>query len=144
MILDVIGSSDYHKIVSKQVKEIISFVTKESIEFCITSNVQAVQFSPELPSVIKSKLSPFPMFMLANYSFESLKLYDDYLEFEAGFGKENFGSVVNIPYLAIFQIVLDESILYLNPVATQTSLFENLNSVLKSKTKLKLASKNNG
>lgn len=84
------------------------------------------------------------MFMLANYSFESLKLYDDYLEFEAGFGKENFGSVVNIPYLAIFQIVLDESILYLNPVATQTSLFENLNSVLKSKTKLKLASKNNG
>jgi hypothetical protein len=144
MILDVIGSSDYHKIVSKQVKEIISFLTKESIEFGITSNVQAVQFSPELPSVIKSKLSPFPMFMLANYSFESLKLYDDYLEFEAGFGKENFGSVVNIPYLAIFQIVLDESILYLNPVATQTSLFENLNSVLKSKTKLKLASKNNG
>lgn len=144
MILDVIGSSDYHKIVSKQVKEIISFLTKESIEFGITSNVQAVRFSPELPSVIKSKLSPFPMFMLANYSFESLKLYDDYLEFEAGFGKENFGSVVNIPYLAIFQIVLDESILYLNPVATQTSLFENLSSVLKSKTKLKLASKNNG
>ncbi|MDY0321655.1 MAG: hypothetical protein RBR23_07995 [Arcobacteraceae bacterium] len=144
MILDVIGSSDYHKIVSKQVKEIISFLTKESIEFGITSNVQAVQFSPELPSVIKNKLSPFPMFMLANYSFESLKLYDDYLEFEAGFGKENFGSVVNIPYLAIFQVVLDESILYLNPVATQTSLFENLTSVLKSKTKLKLASKNNG
>lgn len=53
MILDVIGSSDYHKIVSKQVKEIISFLTKESIEFGITSNVQAVQFSPELPSVIK-------------------------------------------------------------------------------------------
>ncbi len=144
MILDVIGSSDYHKIVSKQVKEIISFLTKESVEFGITSNVQAVGFSPELPSVIKGKLSTFPMFMLANYSFESLKLYDDYLEFEAGFGKENFGSVVNIPYLAIFQIVLDESILYLNPIATQTSLFENLNSVLKSKTKLKLASKNNG
>lgn len=138
MILDVIGSSDYHKIVSKQVKEIISFLTKESIEFGITSNVQAVRFSPELPSVIKSKLSPFPMFMLANYSFESLKLYDDYLEFEAGFGKENFGSVVNIPYLAIFQIVLDESILYLNPVATQTSLFENLSSVLKSKNKIKI------
>lgn len=144
MILDVIGSSDYHKIVSGQVKEIISFLTKESVEFGITSNVQAVGFSPDLPSVIKSKLSPFPMFMLANYSFESLKLYDDYLEFEAGFGKENFGSVVNIPYLAIFQIVLDESILYLNPIATQTALFENLTSVLKSKTKLKLASKNNG
>lgn len=144
MILEVIGSSDYHKIVSKQVKEIISFLTKESVEFGITSNVQAVKFSPELPNVIKSKLSPFPMFMLANYSFESLKLYDDYLEFEAGFGKENFGSVVSIPYLAIFQIVLDESILYLNPIATQTALFENLSSVLKSKTKLKLASKNNG
>ena len=40
------------------------------------------------------------------------------MTFEAGFGNENFGSVVKIPLYAIFQIVIDESILYINSVAT--------------------------
>jgi hypothetical protein len=40
------------------------------------------------------------------------------MSFEAGFGNENFGSVVKIPLHAIFQIIVDESILYLNSVAT--------------------------
>ena len=39
-------------------------------------------------------------------------------EAAAGFGNENFGSVVKIPLFAIFQIVVEESILYLNSVAT--------------------------
>jgi hypothetical protein len=40
------------------------------------------------------------------------------MSFEAGFGNENFGSVVKIPLFAIFQIIVDESVLYLNSVAT--------------------------
>ncbi|QOG12829.1 hypothetical protein [Arcobacter sp. FWKO B] len=141
MILDIISNSRYHNIVSQQLREIIQFLTEQGSEFGITANVKAVSFSPELPAVISEKLAPFPMFMLANYSFESIKIYDEYLEFEAGFGKENFGSIVKVPYVAIFQIVVDESILYINPVATQTGMFEDKNNISKSKSKLKLATK---
>lgn len=140
MILEIIANKEYHGIVEHQTKEVIDFLVKQNIEFAITANVLPIEFKPELPVVIKNKLSPFPMFVLANYTFSSLKLYDSYLEFEAGFGKENFGSFVKVPYIAIFQIVVDESILYLNPIATQTNLFEQVNNLQKSKSKLKLAS----
>lgn len=139
MILDIINNSDYQHIIKKQIREIIEFLIKENVEFSITANIASLSFTPKLPKVIESKLPPFPLFMLAGYTFESLHTYEDYLEFEAGFGKENFGSVVKIPYLAIFQIVFDESILYINPIATQTALFENINHTIKSKSKLKLA-----
>jgi hypothetical protein len=141
MIVDLINNTSYQKIVTVQIREIIKFLVEHSNEFGITANIKGVSFNPELPSVISSKLAPFPMFVLAHYSFESLNIYDDYLEFEAGFGKENFGSVVKIPLKAIFQIVVDESILYLNPVATLNNIFENTNNIAKSKSKLTLASK---
>lgn len=141
MIVDLINNTSYQKIVTVHIREIIKFLVEHSNEFGITANIKGVSFNPELPSVISAKLAPFPMFVLANYSFESLNVYDDYLEFEAGFGKENFGSVIKIPLKAIFQIVVDESILYLNPVATLNNIFENTNNIAKSKSKLTLASK---
>jgi hypothetical protein len=60
----------------------------------------------------------FSLFILSNYTYTTVEIDDDYLTFEAGFGNENFGSVVKIPLFAIFQIVVEESILYLNSVAT--------------------------
>ena len=41
-----------------------------------------------------------------------------HIYFEAGFGTENFGSTVKVPFFAIFQIVVEESILFVNSVAT--------------------------
>ena len=58
------------------------------------------------------------LFLLANYTFESIILHDEYIEFEAGFGKDNAGSIVTIPYVYIFQIIVDESVLSINPSAT--------------------------
>ena len=60
----------------------------------------------------------FSLFTLSNYTYTTVQIDDDYMSFEAGFGNENFGSVVKIPLHAIFQIVVDESILYINSVAT--------------------------
>ena len=45
------------------------------------------------------------------------------MTFEAGFGEENFGSVCRIPYFAIFQINIENSILYINPTATVEKYF---------------------
>ncbi len=60
----------------------------------------------------------FSLFILSNYTYTTVQVDYNYISFEAGFGNENFGSVVKIPLYAIFQIIIDESILYINSVAT--------------------------
>jgi hypothetical protein len=87
-------------------------------EFSITANIEPITFTPELPTVIKSHMNKFSLFILSNYTYTTIQIDDEYMSFEAGFGNENFGSVVKLPLYAIFQIIVDESILYLNSVAT--------------------------
>jgi hypothetical protein len=62
------------------------------------------------------KLSKYKNELKPIYSLQQID--NENLSFEAGFGNENFGSVVKIPLHAVFQIIVDESILYINSVAT--------------------------
>ena len=118
MIKDIIENIDYKILVEKQIKETIFFLLEKNQEFSITANIEPVTFNPELPSVIKNQMHKFSLFTLSNYTYTTIQIDDEYMSFEAGFGNENFGSVVKIPLHAIFQIVVDESILYINSVAT--------------------------
>jgi len=63
---------------------------------------------------------------LSNYTYTTIQVDDNYISFEAGFGNENFGSVVKIPLHAVFQIIVNESILYINSVATVEKFNQNL------------------
>ena len=49
------------------------------------------------------------------------------MTFEAGFGAENFATIVSVPYISIFQIVIDESIIFINTLATMDDLQEQNN-----------------
>lgn len=118
MINNIIENVKYKDLVSKQVKDTISFLLEQNQEFAITANIGAIKFDPELPSTTFEQLSKFSLFVLKNYTYTTIKLDDNHFSFEAGFGSENFGSVVEIPYHSVFQIVLDESILFVNSVAT--------------------------
>ncbi|CAM3433566.1 hypothetical protein [Arcobacter aquimarinus] len=118
MIKDIIENEEYKVLVEKQIKENILFLLEKNQEFSITANIQPITFNPELPNVIKEQMHKFSLFILSNYTYTTVQIDDDFLSFEAGFGSENFGSVVKIPLHAIFQIIVDESILYLNSVAT--------------------------
>ena len=118
MIKDIIENEEYKVLVEKQIKENILFLLEKNQEFSITANIQPITFNPELPNVIKEQMHKFSLFILSNYTYTTVQIDDNFLSFEAGFGSENFGSVVKIPLHAIFQIILDESILYLNSVAT--------------------------
>ena len=104
--------------IENQIKETVFFLLEKNQEFSITANIEPVTFTPELPSVIRNQMHKFSLFTLSNYTYTTVQIDDDYMSFEAGFGNENFGSVVKIPLHAIFQIVVDESILYINSVAT--------------------------
>lgn len=118
MINNIIENSEYKNLVSAQVKDTIQFLLNQNQEFAVTANLDAIKFDPKLPENIYNQLSKFSLFILSNYTFSSIKIDDDFLYFEAGFGSDNFGSNVKIPFYAIFQIVLGESILFVNSVAT--------------------------
>ncbi len=118
MIKDIIENIDYKILVEKQIKETMYFLLEKNQEFSITANIEPITFNPELPSVIKNQLSKFSLFTLSNYTYTTIQIDDTYISFEAGFGNENFGSVVKIPLHAVFQIIVNESILYINSVAT--------------------------
>lgn len=118
MINNIIENEEYKNLVSRQVKDTINFLVEQNQEFAITANIGAIRFNPELPTATHEQLSKFSLFVLKNYTYTTIKLDEKNLSFEAGFGSENFGSVVTIPYHAIFQIVLEESILFVNSVAT--------------------------
>ena len=118
MVKDIIEDNGYKSLVEKQIKENILFLLEKNKEFSITANIEPISFTPELPKVIKDQMHKFSLFILSNYTYTTVHVDDNYISFEAGFGNENFGSVVKIPLYAIFQIIIDESILYINSVAT--------------------------
>ena len=118
MIRNIIEDEEYKNLIENQIKETVFFLLEKNQEFSITANIEPVTFTPELPSVIRNQMHKFSLFTLSNYTYTTVQIDDDYMSFEAGFGNENFGSVVKIPLYAIFQIVVDESILYINSVAT--------------------------
>ena len=125
MVTDIIENKDYRNLIESQVYEVIEFLLSQNHEFSITANIKSVDFNPQVPNAISDSFQHFTLFTLSNYTYESIQLTQDYISFEAGFGSENFGSVVTVPLNGVFQIVLSESILYLNPTATVESFFED-------------------
>lgn len=132
MIKNIIENENYRLLVSSQIKETMQYLIQADEEFAITANIKGITFNPELPETIYNQLSAFSLFILANYTYTTLELDDEYIYFEAGFGKENFGALVKIPYNAIFQIIVDESILFVNSTATVQSFFNKRDQDKKS------------
>ncbi len=123
MVVDIIEDKNYKAIVENHIYEVIDFLIDSDQEFSITANISSVSFDPEIPKSIAKGFPKYTLFTLANYTYETIRLTQDDISFEAGFGSENFGSVVTVPLSGIFQIVIDESILYLNPTATVEKYF---------------------
>ena len=132
MIKKIIKSESYQELIKKQTKETVKYLIDEGLEFAVTANLKGLDFIPELPTSIKSKLANFSLFVLSNYTYSTIILNDDHLTFEAGFGAENFASIVKVPYISIFQIVIDESIISINTLATVDELQEQSSSHSKS------------
>jgi len=130
MITNIIENENYKDLVSEQIVKTIEFLLEQNQEFSITANLEPIEFNPELPETIKEQLPKYSLFILSNYTYTTIVINDKYISFEAGFGNENFGSTVKIPIHSIFQIIVDESILYINSVATVDKF--NSNPKLKS------------
>ncbi|MEA3314992.1 MAG: hypothetical protein U9Q30_03980 [Campylobacterota bacterium] len=134
MITNVLENVSYKDMVEEHIYEVMEYLINNDYEFSITVNIDGISFNPDIPKAISKGFSKFTVFALANYTYSSIVLTEDNISFEAGFGSENFGSVVTVPLFAVFQIVLDDSILFLNPTATIDKFFEKSKPLDKKQT----------
>ncbi|RBQ29078.1 hypothetical protein [Aliarcobacter vitoriensis] len=126
MLKNIIENDDFKNLSQRHIKDIIQYIIDTNTEFSVVANIESTSFNPDLPNDIKSNLNKFSLFTLAGYTFTTVRIEDDFLYFEAGFGKDNFGSVLKIPLYSILQIIIDENIIYINLTATVDKFNNNL------------------
>ncbi|HHH19731.1 MAG TPA: hypothetical protein ENK86_04395 [Campylobacterales bacterium] len=128
MPIESLQHPQFQELMQDHIFNTIEFLFESNQEFGVACEIKYVVFDPELPEEIQSSLPNVTLFMLANYSFESATLTEEFLEFEAGFGSENFGAVVQIPLLGIKQIFVGEYPILIN-IASMPEKVEEVDSM---------------
>lgn len=114
MLYEMIKDESYMNLMQKHVQELLLFLFEQEQNFGILCKIEHLTFEPELPENIRKEFRPMTLFFLAGYTFESARLDNDSLIFEAGFGEENIGSFVQVPLLSIMQVIVDETPIFVN------------------------------
>ena len=114
MLENIIQDRDFALLMKKNIQELMTLLFHKEQNFGILCKIEDVSFAPELPESINSEFRPLTLFFLAGYTFETAIIHDDMITFEAGFGHDNFGSVVSVPLLSILQIIIDETPIFIN------------------------------
>lgn len=109
MIIDISKSASFAKMMQKHIIEFITHLFENEQFFGILCNLDFVEFDPPLPDSISREFSNITLFFLAGYTYESARIENNKLIFEAGFGSENFGSIVSVELLAIMQVIIDDA-----------------------------------
>ena len=114
MLESVINDKDFAILMKKNIQDIIIHFFEKEQNFGILCKIEDISFNPELPESINSEFRPLTLFFLAGYTFETARVIEDTLVFEAGFGADNFGSLVTVPLLSIMQVIVDETPVLIN------------------------------
>ncbi|GAA7485996.1 hypothetical protein KVD68_02140 [Helicobacter pylori] len=93
---------------NKHCVEYLQFLSKNHLSFNLLCERDAIDFSPKLPKEIHEKFGSLVLFILAGYTLESLMIDAQSVQFEAGFGPNNIGSVVQVKLSGIIQILIKE------------------------------------
>ncbi|MGL2867997.1 hypothetical protein ACQKAJ_04535 [Helicobacter pylori] len=93
---------------NKHCVEYLQFLSKNHLSFNLLCERDAIDFSPKLPKEIHEKFGSLVLFILAGYTLESLMIDAQSVQFEAGFGPNNIGSVVQVKLPGIIQILIKE------------------------------------
>lgn len=114
MLETILKNENFIHTMQKHCYEVISHLIEENIEFSIVANTNFIDFDPELPKELEVKQNPYALFALGGYTFESIQLNKDFIQFHAGFGNDDFDSFVKVDLGAITQIQIENSILFVN------------------------------
>ncbi len=114
MLHDVLSDPAFGTQMKRNIKEIVEMLLRKGVNFSLLTNLEEISFEPQLPSEIRSTFKPITIFVLAGYTFESCMVDEWGISFEAGFGHDNFGSLVSVPLLSVLQIIVDETPIMIN------------------------------
>lgn len=114
MLFDIVKNEAFGKLMSRHIQELLIYLFEAQQNFGILCKIEQLSFDPELPKHISDEFRPMTLFFLAGYTFESARIEENCLIFEAGFGSENIGSFVTVPLLSIIQIIIDETPIFVN------------------------------
>ena len=114
MLENVIDEPGFAQIMINSIQDIVTHFFDTEQNFGILCKIEEVDFNPELPDAINDEFRALTLLFLAGYTFETARIEDDMLIFEAGFGADHLGSVVSVPLLAIMQIIVDETPIFIN------------------------------
>lgn len=114
MLDNVIEDKNFAKVMQKNIQNLIIYLFEKDEHFGVLCKIDQITFEPPLPKEISAEFRSMTLFFLAGYTFDTATVLDDNLVFEAGFGTDNFGSIVTVPLLGIVQIIIDETPLLIN------------------------------
>lgn len=114
MLENIIEDKEFALLMQKNIQDLIIHFFQREQNFGILCKIDEATFEPSLPESIASEFRPLTLFFLAGYTFETARIENGFLIFEAGFGSENFGSVVSVPLLSIMQVIIDETPVMIN------------------------------
>ncbi len=114
MLHDIVSHNKFRDMMIEHSSEVIQYLFNEDIEFSILTSLANIAFDPPLPEYITVDFKPITLFTLAGYTYDSARVDNDILSFEAGFGRENFGSLVSVPLYAILQIIVENTPIFIN------------------------------
>jgi hypothetical protein len=114
MTENLLQTPEYRALIQSHIFKTIQYLFDKNQEFALACEVKYITFSPELPTEIKSSFDDTVLFILRGFTFESAQITEEHFSFEAGFGSENFGSLVSMPLLAIKQIFVGEHPIVIN------------------------------
>ena len=106
MTINLFQTPEYRTLMQSHILETIEYLFSKNQEFALACEVKTITFNPELPTEVLDSFNETVLFILSGYTFESAQLDEGYFSFEAGFGPDNFGSLVTIPLLGIQQILI--------------------------------------
>jgi hypothetical protein len=130
LLEDVIQDRYFAELMQKNIQDLLIHFFQREQNFGILCKIEGASFEPELPEVINSEFRPLTLFFLAGYTFETARIEGSTLIFEAGFGSDNFGSIVSVPLLSIMQVIIDES-----PVLINLSTYKETHEIKKEPNK---------
>ncbi len=114
MLFDIIKSPSFARLMETHVRDMLIYLFEHEQNFGILCKIEHITFDPPLPKHISDDFRAMTLFYLAGYTFESARIDQDSLIFEAGFGHENIGSYVTVPFLSIVQIIIDDTPAFVN------------------------------
>jgi len=111
---NVINDKNFAYIMQKNIQDVVIHFFEQEQNFGILCKIEDISFEPQLPDDIYSEFRPLTLFFLAGYTFDTARIVEDTLVFEAGFGTDNYGSLVTVPLLSIMQVIIDETPVLIN------------------------------